>query len=173
MRKNLKIPRILKINKIDGFKIIAMFNNGEYRLIDFEQIFQNWNVSKGDLEYPLLQKKEFQKVQVRNQTLSWDNIKVKLFSEDGIEQIHPFEIDPITLFQNSIEVENDENSKFGSIIRGARQKAGLTQEQLAERSGTSRFYISRVENDKTDVELSTFRKIVEAGLGKHLKLVIE
>ena len=64
-------------------------------------------------------------------------------------------------------------SKFGSLIRRARKKAGLTQEQLAERSGTSRFYISRIENNKTDVELSTFRKIVEAGLGKHLKLVIE
>jgi hypothetical protein len=45
MRKNLKIPRILKINKIDGFKIIVMFNNGESRLIDFEQLFGDWNVS--------------------------------------------------------------------------------------------------------------------------------
>jgi DNA-binding XRE family transcriptional regulator len=173
MRKNLKIPRILKINKIDGFKIIAMFNNGESRQIDFEQIFRDWNVSKGDFEYPLLQKKEFQKVKVHNHTLSWDNIEIKLLSEDGIEQIHPYEIDPITLYQNSKEIEIDETSKFGSLIRGARQKAGLTQEELAERSGTSRFYISRLENNKTDIELSTFRKIVEAGLGKHLKLVIE
>jgi len=173
MRKNLKIPRILKINRIDGFKIIAMFNNGESRLIDFEQIFKDWNVSKGDLEYPLLQKKEFQKVKVHNQTLSWDNIEIKLLLEDGIEQIHPYEIDPITLYKNSKEVESDETSKYGSIIRGARQKAGLTQEELAMRSGTSRFYISRLENNKTDIELSTFRKIVEAGLGKHLKLVIE
>lgn len=173
MRKNLKIPRILKINKIDGFKIIAMFNNGESRLIDFEQIFQDWNVSIGDFEYPLLQKKEFQKVKVHNHALSWDNIKIKLLSEDGNVQIHPYEIDPITLYKNSKEIEIDENSKFGSLIRGARQKAGLTQEELAERSGTSRFYISRLENNKTDIELSTFRKIVEAGLGKHLKLVIE
>jgi len=44
---------------------------------------------------------------------------------------------------------------------------------LAEKSRTPRFYISRLENNKTDIELSTFRKIVEAGLGKHLKLVIE
>jgi predicted transcriptional regulator len=41
------------------------------------------------------------------------------------------------------------------------------------RSGTSRFYISRLENEKTDIELSTFRKIIEAGLGKHLRVLIE
>jgi predicted transcriptional regulator len=49
----------------------------------------------------------------------------------------------------------------------------MTQEQLAMRSGTTRFYISRIENDKTDLEMSTFRKIVEAGLGKKLKMTIE
>jgi predicted transcriptional regulator len=49
----------------------------------------------------------------------------------------------------------------------------MTQAQLAQRSGTSRFYISRLENNKTDLEMSTFRKIVEAGLGKNLKVVIE
>lgn len=173
MRKNLKVPRILKINKIDGFKITCMFNNGESRLLDFEQIFQEWNISKGDVEYPLLQKTEFKKVVLRNYTLSWENIKIILMTEDGLEKVHPYEIDPITLFQHSKEIEVDEISKFGSIIKRARKKAGLTQEQLAERSGTSRFYISRLENNKTDVELSTFRKIVEAGLGKHLKLLIE
>ena len=173
MRKNLKVPRILKIEEINGFKVICMFNNGESRLIDFELIFNDWNISKGDIEYPLLQKTEFEKLRLRNYTLSWDNIQIDLLSEDGKEQSHPYEIDPVTLFQYSTEVESSGVSRFGSIIRLARKKAGLTQEQLAEKSGTSRFYISRLENNKTDVELSTFRKIVEAGLGKHLKLVIE
>ena len=173
MRKNLKTPRILKINKIDGFKVICMFNNGESRMIDFELLFKEWNILEEDIEFPLLKKQEFEKVKLRNQTLSWDNIQVNLLNEDGKEQNHPYEIDPVTLFQHSTETEDDELSKYGSIIRRARKKAGMTQEQLAEKSGTSRFYISRLENNKTDIELSTFRKIVEAGLGKHLKLVIE
>lgn len=172
MRKNIKIPRILKIEEIDGFKITCMFNNGESRLIDFETIFNEWKISKSDIEFPLLNKSEFKKVELRNHTLSWKNIETKLIGEDGSEQIHPYEIDPLTLFNSSQETEN-EISKFGSLIRRARKKAGLTQEQLAEKSGTSRFYISRIENNKTDVELSTFRKIIEAGLGKHLKLLIE
>lgn len=150
-----------------------MFNNGEAKLIDFKQVFQEWNISEEDYEYPLLQLNEFQKVQLRNFTLSWDNIGISLLSEPGTEETHPYEIDPLTLYQKSIAIDKDESLKFGSIIRRARKKAGLTQEQLAERSGTSRFYISRLENNKTDFELSTFRKIVEAGLGKQLKLVIE
>ena len=52
MRKNLKIPRILKINKIDGFKVVCMFNNGELRMIDFESLFNEWNISENDPEYP-------------------------------------------------------------------------------------------------------------------------
>ncbi len=173
MRKNLKIPRILKISRIEGYKIFCMFNNGELRVIDFESLFKKWNVSEKDVEFILLQQKEFEKVQLRNYTLSWNNIQIELADENGIIQKYPYEIDPIVLFQNSETVKTDELSKYGSIIRKARIKAGLTQKQLAEKSGTSRFYISRLENNKTDVELSTIRKIVEAGLGKRLKLVIE
>jgi len=173
MRRNLKIPRILKIEKVDGFKVICMFNNGESRMIDFELLFDKWSITNDDIEYPLLRKDEFEKLKLRNYTLSWDNIRVKLLNEDGNEQNYPYEIDPMSLFQNSSEIENHETSRFGSIIRVARKQAGMTQGQLAEKSGTSRFYISRLENNKTDVELSTFRKIVEAGLGKQLKLVIE
>ena len=172
MRKNVKIPRVLKIEKVEGFKVICMFNNGESRMIDFESVFKKWNVNENDFEYPLLKEREFKKIELNNHTLSWKNIEIKMVNEVGAEIVYPYEIDPLTLFQESVEIDN-EMSKFGSLIRRARKKAGLTQEQLAERSGTSRFYISRIENNKTDVELSTFRKIVEAGLGKHLKLVIE
>ncbi len=47
----------------------------------------------------------------------------------------------------------------------------MTQSELALKSGTSKHYISRLENNKSDIELLTLKKIVEAGLGK--KLVIE
>lgn len=173
MRKKLKTPRILKIEKIEGFKIYCMFNNGESKLIDFELIFKEWNLTQNDIEYPLLQETEFQKVKLRNHTLSWDNIEVLLMTESGKEEKFPYEIDPYFLYQKSEPVENKNSFKIGILIRNARKKAGLTQEQLAMRSGTSRFYISRLENEKTDIELSTFRKIIEAGLGKNLKVLIE
>ena len=173
MRRKLKTPRIIKIEKIDGFKIYCMFNNGESKLIDFNSIFKEWDLTSNDIEYPLLEKNEFQKVRLRNYTLSWDNLTVLLMTEEGKEEKFPYEIDPYFLYQKSQPVDNKHSFKFGILIRNARMKAGLTQEQLALRSGTSRFYISRLENEKTDVELSTFRKIIEAGLGKHLRVVIE
>jgi DNA-binding XRE family transcriptional regulator len=173
MRKKLTIPRIIKIDKIDGLTIQCMFNNGEIRILDFQKIFEKWKIGANDTEYPLLFSQEFEKVQLRNATLSWPNIPVTLLSEEGIEEVHPYELSPDELFKLSEPVEHANSEKFGGLIKSARIKAGLTQEQLAQRSGTSRFYISRLENNRTDVELSTFRKIVEAGLGKHFKVVIE
>ena len=43
---------------------------------------------------------------------------------------------------------------------------------MAERSGTSRTYITRLENDKQDVEMMTLKKIVEAGSNKRLSIAI-
>jgi len=173
MRKKLKTPRVIKIERIDGFKIFCMFNNGESKLIDFNSIFKEWKLTPNDIEFPLLEKKEFQKVRLRNHTLSWENITVLLLNEEGKEEKFPYEIDPYFLYENSKPAENNNSLRIGGLIRNARLKAGLTQEQLAMRSGTSRLYISRLENEKTDVELSTFRKIIEAGLGKKMKVVIE
>ena len=173
MRRKLKTPRIIKIEKIDGFIIYCMFNNGESKLIDFNLIFKEWDLTQDDIEYPLLNRKEFQKVKLRNFTLSWENLNVLLITEEGKEENFPYEIDPYFLYQKSKAIESKHSFMIGKMIRNARKKEGLTQEHLAQRSGTSRFYISRLENEKTDIELSTFRKIIEAGLGKNLKVLIE
>jgi DNA-binding XRE family transcriptional regulator len=173
MRLTPKIPRILKIEKKEGFRIVCMFNNGESRLIDFNALFNEWKLTPADDEYKLLDKEAFEQVELRNYTLSWKNIEVSLMAENGKEVQHPFEIDPVVLYNKSLPVVDKELYGIGSMLKNARKNAGLTQAQLARRCGTSRFYISRLENDKTDVELSTFRKIIEAGLGKKLRLLIE
>lgn len=173
MRKKPTIPRILKINKVEDLKVNCMFNNGENRLIDFNKIFKAWEIKENDVEFPLLNPENFKKVTLRNFTLSWPNIKVMLLDEAGNEEVHPYELSPDVLYKMSEKTEATASEKFGSLIKAARIKAGLTQEQLALKSGTSKFYISRLENNRTDIELSTFRKIVEAGLGKVFKLTIE
>jgi DNA-binding XRE family transcriptional regulator len=173
MRQKIKIPRIVKIEKISGHTIECMFNNGESRVLDFAKIFKQWNVTENDFEFPLLDEKEFKNVRLRNYTLSWPNIEIKVQGERGEDLSLPYEVGADVLYELSDDVKDPSKYRYGSLIRTARLKAGLTQEQLAMRSGTSRFYISRLENDKTDLEMSTFRKIVEAGLGKKLKLTIE
>ncbi|MEG1660838.1 MAG: helix-turn-helix transcriptional regulator, partial [Bacteroides sp.] len=56
-------------------------------------------------------------------------------------------------------------------LKEERLKAGLTQEQLAQKIGTKKSYISRIENGKADVQLSTLYKIFQ-GLGKRVSLTI-
>ena len=65
-----------------------------------------------------------------------------------------------------------EEFKLGILIQQARLEKGLTQEQLAEKCGTNKGYISKVENNIKDVRLSTLQKIVEIGLGGKLQLGI-
>ena len=60
----------------------------------------------------------------------------------------------------------------GELIKENRIKANLTQEELADRTGTKKSYISRVENGKADIQISTLFKLLEEGLGKKVSLVL-
>ncbi len=62
-----------------------------------------------------------------------------------------------------------EEFKIGVLIREARQKSGLTQEELAKRLNTTKGAISRIENHAEDLKLSTLKKVAEA-LGKRLTI---
>ncbi|WP_316792187.1 helix-turn-helix transcriptional regulator [Pedobacter frigoris] len=66
--------------------------------------------------------------------------------------------------------EEFETFKLGVMIQELRKAQGLTQGQLAEKCGTTKTYISRIENDASDIRLSTLMRIIHDGLGKHLKL---
>jgi HTH-type transcriptional regulator/antitoxin HipB len=63
--------------------------------------------------------------------------------------------------------------RLGALLEEARTKLGMTQEQLAEKCGTNKSYISRIENDASDIRLSTLMKIIQKGLGGHLKLTLQ
>lgn len=63
--------------------------------------------------------------------------------------------------------------KLGAMIHDARVEKGMTQEELAEKCGTTKSYISRIENNVKEVRISTLQKIVELGLGGHLNLSIK
>ena len=65
-----------------------------------------------------------------------------------------------------------ENFKLGAMLHEARLKKGLTQAELAEKVGTTKSYISKIENNIKEVRLSTLQKIVQFGLGGKLDLTI-
>ncbi len=60
--------------------------------------------------------------------------------------------------------------KIGAMLLDARHKKGLTQVELAKKVGTTKSYISQIENNLKEVRITTLRKIVELGLGGKLEL---
>ena len=57
-------------------------------------------------------------------------------------------------------------------LKDERKKANLTQEALAEKTGTKKTYISRIEAGKSDIQISTFYRLVEVGLSKKIIISI-
>jgi DNA-binding XRE family transcriptional regulator len=66
-----------------------------------------------------------------------------------------------------------ESFKMGALIHDTRIEMGLTQEQLAEKVGTTKSYISKIENNIKEARISTLQKIVELGFGGRLELSIK
>lgn len=69
--------------------------------------------------------------------------------------------------------EGFEAFKLGVMIQELRKGKGMTQEQLAEKCGTTKTYISRIENNASDIRLSTLMRIIREGLGGNLRLSVD
>ena len=63
--------------------------------------------------------------------------------------------------------------KLGVMLQEMRKKQKMTQEQLAKKCGTTKTYISRIENHASDIRLSTLMRIIQEGLGGHLRLTVD
>ena len=90
----------------------------------------------------------------------------------------------ITNFDELIEVEHgkigtesrneyEEKAQMfivSEMLKEARKDAKMTQQELAEKTGTKKSYISRIENAKGNIQLSTLIRIFEKGLNKKIGL---
>ncbi len=92
-------------------------------------------------------------------TMTLDQFKDKHYGKRGTEKREELEA-------------GFENFKIGAMIHAARLERGLTQEELAQKIGTTKSYISKIENNIKEVRFSTLKKIVEIGLGGQLQLSI-
>jgi ribosome-binding protein aMBF1 (putative translation factor) len=63
--------------------------------------------------------------------------------------------------------------RLGALIQEARLEKGMTQQELATKCGTTKSYISRLENNVKEVRISTLQRIVELGLGGQIQLSIK
>ena len=166
------LPRITKILKVEPFKIHLLWNNSEVREIDFTELFLKW---QRDGNTDLLRLKDFEafkQVHLSEQrTLEWTNLPIEVTFQSKT-QAFPLELDPDVLYENSQLIRQIERISVGRLLLKARLDAGLSQQEVASNAGTTRHYISRIENDKSEIQFDTFQKIIELGLGRKVKLEI-
>ena len=95
----------------------------------------------------------------KNKIANWDDVLDNKYGKSGTPARTEFE----TKAQSFV---------IGELLKEERGKANLTQEALAEKTGTKKSYISRIENGKADIQLSTLYRLFEQGLNRRLKLSI-
>ncbi len=91
---------------------------------------------------------------------TWTGIKDRVYGEKG------------TVRRDNLE-RDAEAFKIGLLLKKARESQHMTQEELGKRIDKKRTYISRVENDGSNITLSTLYDIVEKGLGGKVKISID
>ena len=95
---------------------------------------------------------------MKNMT-SLEELLVSKYGNKGTESRDKFDADSLAFL-------------LGVMLKEARQGAQLTQEQLAEKTGTKKSYISRIERGLSDIQVSTYHKLIEIGLDKSLNISI-
>jgi len=93
--------------------------------------------------------------------------KLKSFSNHLDEQYGPEGTKERTAYEEGFEA-----FKLGILLQDLRTKEGMTQEELANKCGTTKSYISRIENNASDIRLSTIMRIFREGFGKQIKLSV-
>jgi HTH-type transcriptional regulator / antitoxin HipB len=96
----------------------------------------------------------------KSKLVSWESHLDRKYGKKGTPSRNAYE-------------EGFEAFKIGVLLQEARKQQNLTQEELAQKVGTTKNYISRIENDASDIKLSTLLRIIREGLGGNLKLTFE
>lgn len=168
-----KLPKISRILNVEPFSITLLWSTSEVRSIDFSPLFKQWTAEGDALMLPLQSWDNFKLVAIsENKTLYWPNIQTE-FIYKGEARKSALELDALELYRNSVLIKKMEQVNIGKKLRNARMAAGLSQADVALKSGTTRNYISRIENDKSDIQFDTLQKIVELGIGWEIDVQIK
>jgi DNA-binding XRE family transcriptional regulator len=101
------------------------------------------------------------KTKNKNKDIStWSEIKDRVYGKEGTER------------RDNLDREV-ESFRIGLLLKKARESRNMTQEELGQLIDKKRTYISRVENNGSNITLSTLFDIVEKGLGGKVNISIE
>jgi DNA-binding XRE family transcriptional regulator len=141
------------------FRIFAFFDKGNLIVLGNGFQKKTQKTPKTEIEKALKIKAEYEN-EKENNIITLDEILDNKDGKRGVKEREQWE-------------QEFEAFQLGVLLEEARLKLGLTQEQLAEKIGTNKSYISRIENNASDIRLSTLMKIIQTGLGGHLKLTLQ
>lgn len=96
----------------------------------------------------------------KNNISTWTEIKNRVYGKVGTER------------RDNLERES-ESFRIGLLLKKARESKNMTQEELGHIIDKKRTYISRVENNGSNITLSTLFEIVEKGLGGKVHISID
>ncbi len=97
---------------------------------------------------------------MNNDISTWSEIKDRVYGKKGTER------------RDSLDREA-ESFKIGLLLKKARESRNMTQQELGQLVDMKRTYISRVENNGSNITLSTLYDIVEKGLGGKVNISIK
>lgn len=96
---------------------------------------------------------------IMNNIVDFEDLLIEKYGEKGTLARDQFDAESLAF-------------RLGAMLKEARKEANMTQEQLAEKTGTRKSYISRVEKGQSDIQISTYYKLIEQGLGRQLQISI-
>lgn len=91
---------------------------------------------------------------------TFEQLLEEKYGKKGTPTRYPFDADSLAF-------------RLGVMLKEARMEAKMTQEQLAQKTGTQKSYISHIERGMSDIQISTYHKLIEMGLGRDLKISID
>ena len=94
------------------------------------------------------------------QTTNFETLLIEKYGDKGTPKRDVFDADSLAF-------------RLGVMLKEARKEANLTQEELAQKTGTKKSYICRIERGLSDIQVSTYHKLIETGIGKQLYISID
>lgn len=160
--------KIIKITDIEFPFISFVSRNGEFRKINIMSYFKKIDLEEGDFGHEIIKSKDlFESVALEDNALAWKKVTKSFSLPSGTKIETFFHLDPLMTIKNS-EIVSNSSFQLGRKVRYLRKQQNITQDELAKRIGTTKNYISKVENSKTDIEFKTLQKIFEVGLNKRV-----
>ncbi len=157
------IYEVRVITTFKSIRILCFIDNGKLIVLANCFLKKRQKTPVKEIRFAERLKKEYLKKngdkKMKN-TTNFEDILKKKYGEKGSPNRDIYETNSLAF-------------RLGVMLKEARREAHITQKELADRIGTKKSYISRIERGKSDIQLSTYHKLIEIGLGRILHISIE